>query len=78
MLLQLGMNAMGHKMLHVHSDERGENDKWSSEILSSGFTAGFALTDRVKGLQKGDGKPGAQWLMYSQAKAYRLKVAAVG
>jgi len=71
--LKLGMNAMGHKMLHVHSDERGANDKWSAEILSSGLTAGFALTDRIKGMQKGDGQPGAQWLMYSQDKAYRVK-----
>lgn len=71
--LKLGMNAMGHKMLHVHSDETGANDRWSSEILSSGLTAGFALTDRVKGMQKGDGQAGSQWLMYSKDKAFRVK-----
>ena len=68
------MNAMGHKMLHVHSDETGPNDRWSAEILSSGLTAGFALTDRVKGVQKGNGQAGSQWLMYSRNKAYRIKV----
>ena len=65
---------MGHKMLHVHSDDRGEQDRYSSEILSSGLTAGFSLTDRVKGMQKGDGKPGTQWLMYSLSQMFRLKV----
>merc|ERR1719162_2096095 len=71
--MKIGMNAMGHKMLHVHSDDRGEQDRYSSEILSSGLTAGFSLTDRVKGMQKGDGKPGAQWLMYSLSQMFRLK-----
>jgi len=71
--MKIGMNAMGHKMLHVHSDDRGEQDRYSSEILSSGLTAGFSLTDRVKGMQKGDGKPGTQWLMYSLSQMFRLK-----
>lgn len=76
--LKIGMNALGHKMLHVHSDERGNKDRWSSEIMSSGATAGFTMTDRVKGLQKGDGKAGSQWTMYSSAKIFRLKDEAVG
>jgi len=71
--VKVGMNAMGHKMMHIHSDERGKNDKWSAEILSSGATAGFTLTDRVKGLQKGDGKAGSQWSMYSHSKTFRVK-----
>merc|ERR1712159_462485 len=48
--LKVGMNALGHKLLHVHSDE---SEGWSAEIMSSGLTAGFSLTDRQKGLQKG-------------------------
>jgi hypothetical protein len=68
--LRVGMGALGHNMLHTHSDESG---KWSAEILSSGATAGFSLTDRVKGLQKGDGKSGSQWTMYSFGKVFRLK-----
>jgi hypothetical protein len=55
---QLGMNALGHTMLHVHSDTDG---KLSSEILSSGLTAGFALTNRVKGVQD------RKWLLYSSS-----------
>jgi len=73
--LKVGMNALGHKMLHVHSDEP---DAWSAEIMSSGATAGFSLTDRVKGLQKGDGKPGTQWTMYSAAKVFRVQDVAAG
>merc|ERR1719409_173772 len=73
--LKVGMNALGHKMLHVHSDETG---KWSAEVMSSGATAGFSLTDRVKGLQKGDGKPGSHWTMYSAGKIFRVKDEAAG
>jgi hypothetical protein len=57
--IKLGMNALGHTMLHVHSDEA----KLSSEILSSGLTAGFALTNRVKGLQD------RKWLLYSSSES---------
>lgn len=64
------MNAVGNNMLHIHSDEEA---KWSAEILSSGFTSGFSLTDRVKGLQKTDGSAGSQWTMYSYGKTFRLK-----
>jgi len=73
--LKVGMNTLGHKMLHVHSDEA---DGWSSEILSSGATAGFSFTDRAKGLQKGDGTEGSQWTLYSSSKTLRLKDEAVG
>merc|ERR1711907_29578 len=73
--LKVGMNALGHKMLHVHSDE---GSKWSAEIMSSGATAGFSLTDRVKGLQKGDGKAGSQWTIYSAGKTFRVKDEAAG
>merc|ERR1711998_296729 len=73
--LKVGMNSLGHKMLHVHSDEP---EGWSSEILSSGATAGFSFTDRVKGLQKGDGSDGSQWTLYSSAKIFRLKDEAAG
>merc|ERR1719482_1933850 len=76
--LKVGMNALGHKMLHVHSDERGTKDRWSAEIMSSGLSAGFTLTDRVKGLQKGDGKEGSQWTIYSQSKSFRVKDEAAG
>jgi len=69
--MRVGMNAKGHNMLHVHSDEAG---KWSSEILSSGATAGFSFTDRKKGSQKGaKGKLGSQWTMYSLGQTFRLK-----
>jgi len=73
--LRVGMNALGHNMLHVHSDE---DSKWSAEILSSGLSAGFSFTDRVKGLQKTDGKPGTQWTMYSAGKILRIKDNAQG
>jgi len=76
--VKIGMNALGHKMVHVHSDERGTNDRWSAEILSSGATAGFTFTDRVKGMQKGGGKAGDQWTMYSSSKTYRVKDEASG
>jgi len=69
--LKVGMNALGHKLLHVHSDE---SEGWSAEIMSSGLTAGFSLTDRQKGLQKGaKGTAGQQWTMYSSAKILRVK-----
>ena len=68
---QVGMNALGHRMFHVHSDEQ---EAWSAEIMSSGLSAGFTMTDRVKGLQKGDGKEGSQWTLYSQDKSFRVKV----
>jgi len=73
--LKVGMNALGHKMFHVHSDEQ---EKWSAEIMSSGLSSGFTFTDRVKGLQKGDGKPGSQWSIYSASKAFRVKDEASG
>merc|ERR1712216_1062312 len=73
--LKVGMNALGHKMLHVHSDE---DSKWSAEVMSSGATAGFTMTDRVKGLQKGDGKAGSQWTIYSSGKTLRWKDEAAG
>merc|ERR1711934_660942 len=73
--LKVGMNALGHKMLHVHSVE---DEEWSAEIMSSGATAGFSLTDRVKGLQKGDGKAGSQWTIYSSGKTLRWKDEAAG
>jgi len=69
------MNALGHKMFHVHSDEQ---EKWSAEIMSSGLSSGFTFTDRVKGLQKGDGKPGSQWSIYSASKVLRVKDEASG
>jgi len=62
-------------MFHVHSDEQ---EKWSAEILSSGLSAGFTFTDRVKGLQKGDGKAGSQWTIYSNEKTLRIKDEASG
>merc|ERR1712167_94812 len=73
--LKVGMNALGHRMFHVHSDE---DETWSAEIMSSGLSAGFTLTDRVKGLQKGDGKEGSQWTIYSQSKSFRVKDEAAG
>jgi len=74
--LRIGMNAIGHNIMHVHSDE---GNKWSAEILSSGATAGFAFTDRQKGLQKGDAsKPGSHWSLYSASKIMRVKDAAAG
>jgi len=69
-MMRVGMNALGHKMMHVHSDE---HDGFSAEILSSGATAGFTFTDRVKGLQKGDGTKGSQWTLYSSDKIFRVK-----
>jgi len=74
--LKVGMNALGHKMLHVHSDEA--EGTWSSEIMSSGASAGFTFTDRVKGLQKGNGEEGSQWTIYSNEKSMRIKDEAAG
>ena len=68
------MNALGHKMLHVHSDERGTKDRWSAEVVSSGATAGSTLTDRVKGLQKGGRKVGSQWTMHSEFLTRRSSI----
>jgi hypothetical protein len=74
--LKVGMNALGHKLLHVHSDE---SEGWSAEIMSSGLTAGFSLTDRQKGLQKGtEEAAGEEWSMYSAAKIFRVKDVASG
>jgi len=70
-LVQVGMNALGHRMFHVHSDE---DETWSAEIMSSGLSAGFTFTNREKGLQKGDGKEGSQWTIYSKDKSFRVKV----
>lgn len=73
--LKVGMNALGHRMFHVHSDE---DETWSAEIMSSGLSAGFTFTNREKGLQKGDGKEGSQWTIYSKDKSFRVKDEGVG
>jgi len=70
--VKVGMNALGHKMLHVHSDEPTLGE-WSAEVLSSGASAGFSLTDRRKGLQKSDGQAGSQYNMYSASKILRFQ-----
>lgn len=73
--LKVGMNALGHRMFHVHSDEQ---ENWSAEIMSSGLSAGFTFTDREKGLQKGDNREGSQWTIYSTGKSFRVKDEATG